>query len=292
MNRHLPTISVVVLTRNRPKLLSQCVNSLLNQTIKPLEIIIVDGSASTPEVRLGSLIKVLHDTKHSISSARNLGAKNAHGDIIVYLDDDLVASKDYLSRIRKHFIQDPTLAAVTGRITNALPDNIYAATIYAFYLRGLTRMYPSLSKAQPLTSGRMLDCEIMGIRKKIIQTTPFPERSSGHRHDDVELGLLLIRARKHIVFDPTIVAKAYPRTSLVSYIDAIFRDGYWNAFIEKMYTVNIRAALYHLPLLPWIFKTVRLSGFSPLRKIQFGILLLSYPVISRIGKLWYMMHPS
>lgn len=294
MTQHSPTISVIVLTRNRPALLTQCVNSLCNQTVTPLEIIIVDGSsqASTPGVRPDTRITIIRDTKHSISYARNLGAKIARGDIIIYLDDDLVAPRDYLFRMRKHFIQDPALAAVTGRITNALSHNVFAATVYAYYQRGLTRMYPFLSKPQPLSHGRMLDCEIMGIRKNILQKIPFPVRPAGHRHDDVELGLLLIRAHKRVIFDPTIVAKAFPRTNLISFINAIFRDGYWDAFIEKTYRIRVRAATYKLPFFPWVVDTVRQSKFSLFQSIYFCLLLLSYPLISRIGKRWYMMHPS
>jgi glycosyltransferase involved in cell wall biosynthesis len=83
-------ISVIIPTFNRAKLVQRAIKSVLNQTLKPYEIIVVDDGSTddTLEVLKNYPIKVLTQKNKGISSARNLGIKNATGDIIALLDSD------------------------------------------------------------------------------------------------------------------------------------------------------------------------------------------------------------
>jgi len=93
-NALTPLVSVIVPTRNRPKLLGRALNSVFNQTHPNLEIIVVDDASTdgtkdfvtglaNPAVRY-----IRHDTNRGGSAARNTGIRAATGDYIAFLDDD------------------------------------------------------------------------------------------------------------------------------------------------------------------------------------------------------------
>lgn len=89
------SISVIVPTYNTVKYLYKCIDSLINQTITSIEIIIVDdvSSESLEEIQAYyskySYIKFLKNEKHSgAGGARNKGLKAAHGKYIAFCDSD------------------------------------------------------------------------------------------------------------------------------------------------------------------------------------------------------------
>ena len=293
------TISVVILTNDRPLLLKKALHSIRRQTVPPIEVVTVDDSSvlhkETVEV-IKAYTKALpiikRNTEHSISYGRSIGMKSAHGDIIVYLDDDCEAAPSYLKKFTAHFQNNPSLTAVIGRIKNAIPDNVYASTQYAYYDRGLRRFFPTLTHTEPLTWGRILDCEVMGIRRSKLMAFGFPDRNRLYRNDDVELGLRLTRADEQVLFDPSIVAYASPRTSLIPLWIAAFWNGYSDACTSALYKVNLRDAPYPSFFPIWFIREVRSKNtFSLLKKLHYALLLLSFPTVSRIGKLWFYLRP-
>ncbi len=99
-----PSVSVIIPTFNRPAFLVEAVKSVLNQTVRPEEIIIVDnGSASEFGAEL-SRIAHLHSSLSLIrlpsnkgpGCARNIGLAKSNGDWILFLDDDDVLSPDFI----------------------------------------------------------------------------------------------------------------------------------------------------------------------------------------------------
>ena len=88
-------VSVVVPVYNVEKYIDCCMNSLLNQTYKPYEIILVDdGSTDNSGViaenysKEYDYIKVIHKENAGLGFARNTGLDNATGDWVVFLDSD------------------------------------------------------------------------------------------------------------------------------------------------------------------------------------------------------------
>ena len=86
-------ISIIVPVYNVEKELPRCVKSLINQTYKNIEIILVnDGSTDESgnicdKYKKNDLrIKVIHKTNGGLSDARNTGLKKASGDYILYVD--------------------------------------------------------------------------------------------------------------------------------------------------------------------------------------------------------------
>lgn len=294
------TISLVIPTCDRPHLLAHALASVMNQTVKPFETIVVNDSrdkhaetATVINAYQRHLPIITQNTiRHGIASSKYLGATAARGDIIVFLDDDLVAPPDYISRFQKHFAASPSLTAVFGRIQNVLTDNVYAATQFAYYDRGLRQVFPNFKKAQLLTHGHVLDCEAMGIRRQDFLTFYSPDQGTHYCNDgtvscndDVELGLRLLTAHKTVLFDPGIAALAYPRTTLFALLRVSFWNGYSDAVTEDRCRVKLRSAPHPSPRLMWLCKEAFSKKlYSPTKRLWYLIILLAFPFTAKIGR--------
>lgn len=119
-------ISVVIPTYKRPKDLSDLLDSLLNQTVKPSEVMIVDDTP-TAEIRNVceaseiefskadvQLAYVRNPRERSSAIAKNVGSNMARGDIILFLDSDVILYPDFIEAILDAFKRYPDALAVGG----------------------------------------------------------------------------------------------------------------------------------------------------------------------------------
>lgn len=88
-------ISIIIPVYNKETCLRRCVDSVLNQTYRELEIILVDdGSTDNSGIicddyaDLDRRVKVIHKKNGGVSSARNVGLKNVSGEFIGFIDSD------------------------------------------------------------------------------------------------------------------------------------------------------------------------------------------------------------
>ena len=86
-------ISVIIPTYNRYEFVNRAINSVINQTYKDIEIIVVDDCSEDPryqELSKNKNIKYFRLDKRSGLPAcgRNLGIKNSSGEWVAFLDDD------------------------------------------------------------------------------------------------------------------------------------------------------------------------------------------------------------
>ncbi len=96
MDKNNPLISVYIPTYNRSELVKRAINSVLEQTVKDVEIIVVDDNSpdNTPEVmaeimRTYPQVKYFRNSEnHGACYNRNLAIKNATGQFVTGLDDD------------------------------------------------------------------------------------------------------------------------------------------------------------------------------------------------------------
>lgn len=96
----MPLVSVVIPTYSRPTFLKRCIESVLNQTYKNIEIFVVDDNNPDTDARRlteevmqqyanNPVVRYLqHEKNRNGSAARNTGWKKATGKYITYLDDD------------------------------------------------------------------------------------------------------------------------------------------------------------------------------------------------------------
>lgn len=99
--------SVIVPVYNVEKYLAQCLDSILSQSFKDYELIVVDDGSKDNSGKIcdeyaekDSRVKVIHKINGGLSDARNAGTKAAQGEYIVYIDsDDYVLSDSFLKTL-------------------------------------------------------------------------------------------------------------------------------------------------------------------------------------------------
>ncbi len=99
-------ISVIIPTYNEEKVLSDCIESLGFQTLTDFEIIVVDDGSTdgTLEIlknleKLLPSFKFFQENHKGAGAARNLGAGNAKGEILVFVDADMTFDKNFLEKL-------------------------------------------------------------------------------------------------------------------------------------------------------------------------------------------------
>ncbi|WP_136514980.1 glycosyltransferase [Geomonas edaphica] len=102
-----PLVSVIVPTHNRPDMLKEAIQSILDQTMKDFEVIVVNDAGEDVShlvAGFGSprITCLTHDRNRGLAAARNTGIKAARGKYIAYLDDDDIFYPDHLETLLSH----------------------------------------------------------------------------------------------------------------------------------------------------------------------------------------------
>jgi glycosyltransferase involved in cell wall biosynthesis len=122
-----PLITVIIAVYNSARYLAEAINSVLRQTYKPLELVLVDdgsedGSADVARSFAPSL-QYVYQPHEGMGSARNRGVALAQGVLLAFLDADDLFPSDRLERQMAAFLREPTLEAVFGHVREFLsPD--------------------------------------------------------------------------------------------------------------------------------------------------------------------------
>ena len=123
-------ISVIIPTRNNAAQLVRWVPRVLHQTIPPddFEVVVVDNGSTddTPQVlaQMSSKAKNFQwvtEPTPGRALARNRGIREALGELIVFLDDDIEVQPDYLERHLTHHAEAPGRSAVIARVVDVSP---------------------------------------------------------------------------------------------------------------------------------------------------------------------------
>lgn len=115
------TFTLIVATRQRTQELIRLMDSLVRQTYRDFDVLIIDQNADdrlTPIVEAyASQLAIRHvrTTASGVSSARNVGLQICQGEIVAFPDDDCWYAPDLLERVASMLRANPEWAAVTGR---------------------------------------------------------------------------------------------------------------------------------------------------------------------------------
>jgi glycosyltransferase involved in cell wall biosynthesis len=117
-----PDITVVVPTFNRRSLLEETVASVLRQTARSWELIVVDDASTDDTPRwLGSLNDpnvrwYRQETNRGESAARNLGLRESRAPFVLFLDDDDLLRPAALERLHRRLLRRPDVIGVVGAV--------------------------------------------------------------------------------------------------------------------------------------------------------------------------------
>jgi|GEM_PF-244220 len=192
-------LSIVIPTCDREKSLKLLLDSILQQTKLPKEVIIVDDGndftiheltkkQSQRFVSKGIQLRYLRNLKEkSVSAVRNLGAMQAREEIVLFLDDDVVLNKNYIEEILKTYEEYPNAVGVQGLIANMpMSSKMLIILNKIFFGNHLEpnqcRILPSGNTTYPYSRlNKVINCQWFtgcnqSYRRSIVKTQVFDEK--------------------------------------------------------------------------------------------------------------------
>jgi glycosyltransferase involved in cell wall biosynthesis len=261
-------ISVVVPAHNAEQTIGLCVQSLLNQrgAKGPYEIIVIDNNSTddTPRIlsKYKNRIKILSERNRGSYCARNLGIRNAIGDILAFTDADCVADREWLAHLAKAF-EDKRVKLVGGSIRASATGS--ALLRYCDVFCHPQEMF--FRSSPPFFATSNMSVRKPGKGRAVL----FDEslQSGG----DVEFCSRMVDGRSEMLYEPRAVVRHCYHDSLVDFMRKHHYYGKWHAFRKQRLSIHT---------------TVPLPGYVQLAKdygTRFLLLRMLQDISYRVGVL-------
>lgn len=143
------TVSVIIPTHNRRELLLECLDALAVQDypMGQLEVVVVaDGCRDDTEVAVAARslpfqLRLISQPASGASAARNRGAEAASAPLLIFLDDDVIASGSLVAaHVRAHAGGGRTVGVGPYQLDPPAPGDLLAEQLRAYWDRKLSRM--------------------------------------------------------------------------------------------------------------------------------------------------------
>jgi glycosyltransferase involved in cell wall biosynthesis len=201
------SVSVIIPARNAGRHLTACLERVRDFLPAPLECVVVDDGSTddSAEIARRAGVRVVSTGgQRGPAIARNLGARDATGDIFFFLDADVLAPADALSRIRPAFAEDPELAALIGSY-----DEEPGAPEFASQYRNLLHCYIHQS-SRAETATFWTGCG--AIRREVFEAHGgFRQTYEKPYLEDIEFGWRLHQAGRRVRLDKQLRVKHLKR---------------------------------------------------------------------------------
>ncbi|MBZ9578028.1 glycosyltransferase [Patescibacteria group bacterium] len=259
-------ISIVIPTYNAEKTLKQCLNSILNQTYKNYEIIVVDNNSTdkTEKIikelqRKNKKIKYLFEKRKGRGAARNTGEKKARGKIILMTDSDCIVPKNWVSEMVKAIKE---YDAVQG-FEQAVSDNFWSRC----YQMDSKKKYEKESMKNPIGK---IDTKNFAIKKEVLKKIGFTSRKyiSGN---DTDLSIKLAKNNCKVRFMKNIKVKHSHVDSLKKIFKKRVHHAKWTSIISRDHKKFLKNTSFladtcqtpwtFIKFFPGIFGTLIKKGF-------------------------------
>lgn len=215
MRKNHLKVSIVISTKDRLRSLVVCVESILAQTLLPDELIVVDSSDSTElKSRLNALLRGKVTFKHinakvGLTQARNVGIGKSAGDVILFLDDDVILDKDYIKEVIRVFNDDSEkkVGGVTGDIEykHSFRSSVgqLLGTIFFLFRHGDGKLQlsgrPTFARGDKIVNVECLSGSNMAFRKEVFSEFKFDESLHGYcPMEDVDFSYRVSRKYRNV----------------------------------------------------------------------------------------------
>lgn len=199
-------LSIIIATHARPDSLARLIASLKPQLrASRSELIVAENGTPAPTqlTDADAVAAHLHDSRPGKCRVQNLAIERASGEILIFLDDDLVVAKDYIDQVERFFTYHPEFAAMKGRVL-PLEDPHRIAGVNWIYLD-----LPLVDHGDEIVEVRGVMGANMAFPASALRAAgPFDERlgpgAAGHE-EETEMSARLRRAGYHIGYSPNAV---------------------------------------------------------------------------------------
>ncbi|HBU68876.1 MAG TPA: hypothetical protein DEE98_00655 [Elusimicrobia bacterium] len=235
-----PLVSVIIPAYNSEATVAKCLDSVLSQDYKNIELIVVDdGSTDSTPAILSSYeqrpgVKVIKVINGGPSKARNLGIQYSKGEFLAFTDADCIVKADWITRLLECFNSDAVAGAGGDQLSP--PDETgFGKTVNDFMRAiGFISDYIKDKAGGPAkVVSHNPTCNVMYRREIISKLGAFLEEL--WPGEDVELDYRIIKAGHRLLYTPGAVVYHYRPKTLALFSKMMNRYGYAQAFLVKKY---------------------------------------------------------
>jgi glycosyltransferase involved in cell wall biosynthesis len=263
------TLSIIICSYNRASYISDALTSLYGQSsgLDDFEVIIVDNNSidNTKEVyaqwrqtNTNGQFTFISETKQGASFARNTGAAIAKGEWVCFMDDDAVATTDYVKNIIKHIQDQPFIVGFGGRI---IPKYIPGEPKWmSYYVSSLVGNFDYASTACAFENGKYPLESNMIVKKSVYdQIGGFNVNLPGVvgilriGGEGKELFYKIIALGHTIYYDPSICVHHVVEVKKLT-SEYMYRVASGIGRGEKTRTLNISNGAYLMKILEYLLK--------------------------------------
>jgi len=221
-NPQQPLVSAIIPVKNGSKTLTQCIRSVKRSYYRNFEIIVIDDHSSdnSADIARGLQCTVIAATDGTgANNARNIGARTARGDILMFVDADILVRRDTMLEIVET-LEEPYIDAVVGIYTARHRHESFVSQYKNLWVRY------SYLKSSPAID--WLFGSISGIKRNAFEKLGGfdVELLARHGHDDIELGKRFARARLNITLNMDIEVEHLKNYNLGSFIKNEFHRSF------------------------------------------------------------------
>jgi len=183
--------------------LVDAVESIVNQTRLPDELIIVDQSIDSDskekvflhlkEHDLAKNLVYIHDPSISgLVEAKQVAVKNSKSDIVIFLEDDVVLSPDYIETLEKGFINHPEMMGSCGVVEFVAGSGSFYTALFHFFHRGIFHDprvgIHGIERAanQGLIQSNYLSGGLSAYRREVFEQIPFDTINGFFALEDID----------------------------------------------------------------------------------------------------------
>ena len=224
-------ISVIVPAFNASTTIGACVEALLKQTFSKegYEVIVVDDASldQTAAIAAGYGARVISQKHRGPAAARNLGASEARGEILLFIDADCAPSGDWIAQMVAPF-KSAEIVAVKG-VYEAPKGGILPNFIQAEF----EDRYRKLAKKKYID---FVDTYSAGYRRTVfLENGGFDESFPVPSAEDVDFSFRLAQKGYKMAFAPNATVAHLQVPSLWSYLKKKYRYGYYRTRVYRKY---------------------------------------------------------
>lgn len=256
-----PTVSLVIPAYNEESHLVACLEAVVRQTVRPLEVIVVDNNSTdgtAAVARRFPFVTLLHEPRQGVAYARDTGFNAARGDIIGRTDGDSLLAPDWVERVQATFA-DPQVDAASGLVDY---QSVGLKKVFTF-IDARIRYY--LARRTGAIDELFLYGVNMAIRRSAWQAVRGEVCHIRRHHEDLDLAVHMAQARRTIIFVPQMRATITPRQASASATE--FCKYVWSG--PRVYADHrMRAQYYMYPVAVFVtalYLPIRLmyKGYNP-----------------------------
>lgn len=191
-------ISIVIPVYNRETLIYKCLDSIYKTDYPNFEVIVVDDGSTDNSTKTAQKFpcKIIKLKKNKgVAYARNIGAKNAKGDILYFVDSDIVQKGDTITQIASEFEKDDKLGVLAASLSREPLNKGFGPSFIAlryFYLTTLNMIREGKNK-QKVT---FFPSASAAIKKKVFDKTKGFDTSFKLGGEEHELGHRICKDHK------------------------------------------------------------------------------------------------